>query len=158
MSETVGAALKAARERRRLTLAQVSESTKLRTHYLLALENDDISAMPSAAQARGFLRLYADFLGLDLETLIPAPSAAPSGPPAEAETEANASAAASTKSGLPQLLTDLRGRIASRLASKAAADDGPSVEPPDAQAATPTSPSKTTQPPAPAADKKKLSP
>ena len=80
MSETIGAALKAAREQRRLTLAQVSESTKVRSYYLQALENDDISAMPSAAQARGFLRLYADFLGLDLEKLIPPPVAASSEP------------------------------------------------------------------------------
>ncbi|HEY5983012.1 MAG TPA: helix-turn-helix transcriptional regulator [Anaerolineales bacterium] len=77
MNESIGATLRAAREKRQLTLAQVSESTRVRAHYLQALENDDVSAMPSAAQARGFLRIYAQFLGLDLQTLIPPPAPAP---------------------------------------------------------------------------------
>ena len=71
MTESVGARLKQARELRRLSLQQVAEATKLRIHYLQALENDDLSAMPSAAQARGFLRLYAEFLELDVAALIP---------------------------------------------------------------------------------------
>jgi transcriptional regulator with XRE-family HTH domain len=71
MSDSVGARLRQARELRRLTLQQVSETTKVRIHYLQALESDDHSAIPSAAQARGFLRIYADFLGLDLADLLP---------------------------------------------------------------------------------------
>jgi cytoskeletal protein RodZ len=70
MDESIGARLKQARELRRLTLQQVSETTKVRPHYLQALENDDLSAISSAAQARGFLRIYADFLGLNLTDLI----------------------------------------------------------------------------------------
>ena len=72
MSDSVGARLRQARELRRLTLQQVAETTKVRIHYLQALESDDHSAIPSAAQARGFLRIYADFLGLDLADLLPA--------------------------------------------------------------------------------------
>jgi cytoskeleton protein RodZ len=71
MSETVGARLRQARESQRLSLQQVSEITKVRPHYLQALENDDHSSIPSAAQARGFLRLYAEFLGLDMGSLLP---------------------------------------------------------------------------------------
>jgi cytoskeleton protein RodZ len=70
MNESIGAKLKQAREQRRLTLQQVSETTKVRTHYLQALENDDLSAISSAAQARGFLRIYADFLGLNAAELM----------------------------------------------------------------------------------------
>lgn len=65
MDDSVGSALRQAREQRRLTVEQAAERTKIRPRYLQALENDDLAAMPSAAQARGFLRLYADFLGLD---------------------------------------------------------------------------------------------
>lgn len=72
MNESIGAKLQQARELRRLSLQEVSETTKIRSHYLQALENNDISAMPSAAQARGFLRIYVEFLGLDLAELIPA--------------------------------------------------------------------------------------
>ena len=73
MSESIGAKLRQTREQRHLTLQQVSETTKIRKHYLEALENDDLSAIPSTAQARGFLRLYADSLGLDMNALVPTP-------------------------------------------------------------------------------------
>ena len=76
MDESIGAKLKQARELRRLTLQQVSETTKVRPHYLQALENDDLSAISSAAQARGFLRIYAEFLGLDPADLMPNRAAA----------------------------------------------------------------------------------
>jgi len=76
MNESIGAKLKQARELRRLTLQQVSETTKVRPHYLQALENDDLSAIASVAQARGFLRIYAEFLGLTPADLVPAASPA----------------------------------------------------------------------------------
>ena len=69
MPESIGQKLKAARESRRLTLDQAADATRIRAPYLQALENDDYSAMISAAQGRGFLRLYADFLGLNLDEL-----------------------------------------------------------------------------------------
>ncbi len=65
MPDSIGARLRQARELRQLSLQEVSEATKVRTHYLQALENDDLSAIPSAAQARGFLRIYAEYLQLD---------------------------------------------------------------------------------------------
>ena len=71
MDESIGAKLKKARELRHLTLQQVSDSTKVRPHYLQALENDDLSTISSVAQARGFLRIYAEFLGLSPADLVP---------------------------------------------------------------------------------------
>ena len=67
MSETIGQRLKQNRLSRKLSLENVAEATRVRVIYLQALENNDYSAMSSAAQGRGFLRLYADFLGLDLD-------------------------------------------------------------------------------------------
>ncbi len=75
MTDSIGARLRQARELRRLSLQQASETTKVRPYYLQALENDDYSAIPSAAQARGFLRIYAEFLELDPADLIPLASA-----------------------------------------------------------------------------------
>ena len=78
MNETVGTKLRHARELRHLTLQQVSDTTKVRPYYLQALESDDHSAIPSTAQARGFLRIYADFLELNLSEIMPvAPQAIP---------------------------------------------------------------------------------
>ncbi|MFH1184122.1 MAG: helix-turn-helix transcriptional regulator [Chloroflexota bacterium] len=109
MSESIGAALRAARERRQLTVAQVSEATRIRTPYLQALENDDLSAMPSVAQGRGFMRIYAQFLGLNLQALIPPAASVPAAPPV-AETPA----ATAPKPALSDLLRRVRERIAPR--------------------------------------------
>lgn len=67
---TIGQRLKAAREAQRLTLEQAFEATRIRVVYLRALEEDDLSVMPSPVQARGYLRNYAEYLGLDLNRLL----------------------------------------------------------------------------------------
>ena len=119
MTDSVGARLRQARELRRLSLQQVSEITKLRIHYLQALEDDDYSAIPSAAQARGFLRLYAEFLELDFADLVsPAqPVAAPA-----AATGAVAPAVPSTRPGLWATLRERLGRRPRPEPSAAAAE------------------------------------
>ena len=131
MSESIGATLRAAREKRRLTLAAVSDSTRIRTHYLQALENDDLSAMPSAAQGRGFLRIYAQFLGLDLSRLIP-----PSAPAEAVDEEATAPAApVDVTATAPGLIARLRERLFSLRGQRAAAggarDEGEAPTPAD---------------------------
>jgi cytoskeletal protein RodZ len=68
--QTIGQRLKAAREEKRLTLEKVFEATRIRATYLRALELDDLSSMPSPVQARGYLRNYAEFLGLDIDQLL----------------------------------------------------------------------------------------
>ena len=70
MTTTIGQRLKTAREEQRLTLDKVFESTRIRIQYLQALEEDDVSVMPSPVQARGYLRNYAEFLGLDVTKLL----------------------------------------------------------------------------------------
>ena len=70
MVDSIGSSLREARQARSLTLEQVARVTHVRAHYLQALEAGDISAIPSLAQARGFLRIYAGYLGLDAETLL----------------------------------------------------------------------------------------
>jgi transcriptional regulator with XRE-family HTH domain len=70
MPETIGQRLKQIRLSRQITIEKAAEATRVRTYYLEALEADNYSAMSSAAQGRGFLRLYADYLGLDLEAAM----------------------------------------------------------------------------------------
>lgn len=70
MTITLGQRLREAREDRRLTLEKVFEATRIRVQYLQALENDDLSVMPSSVQARGYLRNYAEFLGFDMGKLL----------------------------------------------------------------------------------------
>ena len=84
MKAIAGQKLRQARERRSLSLEQVAQATRIRAHYLQALEAGEFDALPSQAQARGFLRAYAGYLGMDGEALlaeadgiekIPAPAA-----------------------------------------------------------------------------------
>lgn len=70
MSLTIGQQLKTARIDRNLTLKEVFENTHIRIKYLEALEADDFSVMPSSVQGRGFLRLYAQHLGLDAKAML----------------------------------------------------------------------------------------
>src|SRR5919106_6873003 len=70
MTQSIGQRLKAEREDQRLTLEKVFEATRIRVQYLRALEEDDLSVMPSPVQARGYLRNYAEFLGFDVEQML----------------------------------------------------------------------------------------
>ena len=70
MFESIGQRLKKERVARFLTLEKASEATRIRVVFLQALESDDYSVMPSAAQGRGFLRNYAEYLELNIDEMI----------------------------------------------------------------------------------------
>lgn len=72
MTETVGQKLLQARKERGVSLDEVARATRIRVHYLEALEADNLALLPSQAHTRGFIRLYADYLGLDPNELLPA--------------------------------------------------------------------------------------
>src|SRR5262250_2405819 len=63
--ETVGQDLRTARLRRGDDLASVSRVLKIRKDHLEALEEDRLEALPGRTYAVGFVRSYADYLGLD---------------------------------------------------------------------------------------------
>src|SRR4029077_2875894 len=64
--ETVGQDLRAARLRRGDDLATVSKALKIRKDHLEALEEDRVESLPGRTYAVGFVRTYADYLGLDV--------------------------------------------------------------------------------------------
>jgi cytoskeletal protein RodZ len=61
----IGSALREARERKGLSFPQVEEDTKIRARYIRALEEEAFGILPGATYTKGFLRAYADYLGLD---------------------------------------------------------------------------------------------
>lgn len=63
--EPFGKLLLDARRARGMTLAQVSASTKIPVSKLQAIERDDIESLPGGIFTRGFVRSYADTVGLD---------------------------------------------------------------------------------------------
>jgi hypothetical protein len=66
----IGINLRAAREHQQLALPEVERATRIRTKYLAALEDERFDALPGTAYAKGFLRTYADFLGLDGQRFV----------------------------------------------------------------------------------------
>lgn len=61
----IGPSLREARERRGLSSADVQKAIRIRDRYLHALEEERWELLPGDAYVKGFLRTYADFLGLD---------------------------------------------------------------------------------------------
>ncbi len=61
----IGRRLKARREELGLTMDQVQAETKIRRRYLEALEAGKDEVIPGEVYVKGFLRFYANFLGLD---------------------------------------------------------------------------------------------
>lgn len=70
MSESLGQRLRAAREAKGVSLDEVERTTRIRAKFLDAFEQDDFSGLPSETQARGFLRNYAEYLGLEAGELL----------------------------------------------------------------------------------------
>jgi cytoskeleton protein RodZ len=62
---TLGEMLRDAREARGISLADAERETKIRQKYISALEDDKLASLPSPVHARGFLRNYAAYLGID---------------------------------------------------------------------------------------------
>lgn len=63
--ESIGQILKAARERRQISIADVVVATKMTSTFVKAIEADDFDAIVAPVYARGFIKLYAECVGLD---------------------------------------------------------------------------------------------
>lgn len=68
--ESVGEKLRRTREAKNISLDQVSRETNIAKRYLQALEEEDVSQFPGDTYAMGFLRNYAEYLGLNSAELI----------------------------------------------------------------------------------------
>jgi cytoskeleton protein RodZ len=66
----LGSSLREARVRRGVELDQVSAETRIRMRYLKALEEERFELLPGSAYAKGFLRTYADYLGLEGQVFV----------------------------------------------------------------------------------------
>lgn len=67
---TAGAYLSAAREAGGESVAEVAERTRIRPDFIAAIEANDVGALPTAAFAVGFVRTYAEHLGLDADAVV----------------------------------------------------------------------------------------
>ena len=61
----IGNSLREARLRQQLEFPELEQATKIRSRYLRALEDEQFEALPAETYVKGFLRAYAEYLGLD---------------------------------------------------------------------------------------------
>jgi cytoskeleton protein RodZ len=67
---TIGEKLRHRREDKGISLEKAAQETKIRIQFLQAIENNEIGNMASPTQAKGFTRLYASFLEMDVWSLF----------------------------------------------------------------------------------------
>ncbi len=68
--ETIGQTLKAEREKQKLTIAEVALTIKTKQLYVRAIEENRFDELIAPIYARGFIKLYAELLGLDPQPLL----------------------------------------------------------------------------------------
>jgi cytoskeleton protein RodZ len=68
--ESIGSRFNKARESRGYTLEQVARDTHIARRFLEALENEDFSVFPGEPYLIGFMRTYANYLGVDPEETV----------------------------------------------------------------------------------------
>ncbi len=68
--KTVGSILREARVSKSITFDYIEKATKIRAKFLEAIEQDDYSTLPSLAYAKGFVKNYSEFLGLNSTTVL----------------------------------------------------------------------------------------
>jgi hypothetical protein len=61
----IGTSLREARLRQDLDFPEIEQATKVRVRYLRAIEEEEFDALPAPTYVKGFMRTYADYLGLD---------------------------------------------------------------------------------------------
>lgn len=69
-SRSFGGWLRRQREVRGIALRQIADTSKIAIRYLEALEHDQFDVLPAPIFAKGFLREYAKYVGLDPDEVI----------------------------------------------------------------------------------------
>jgi cytoskeletal protein RodZ len=92
-----GETLRRERELRQISLREISEATKINLRYLDALERDDFRHLPGGVFNKGFVRAYAQFIGIDPESMVMA----------YLEEEGRQEARAAKSTGTPQPVVEM---------------------------------------------------
>ena len=67
---TLGETLRQARLDKSVSISDAARDTRIRRSYLEALEAEDYASLPPAVYTRGFLRTYAEYLGLNPQAMV----------------------------------------------------------------------------------------
>lgn len=67
---TIGQRLEAARQAKGVTVSEAGQATKILSKFIEAMEHDDFGALSAPVYAKSFIRMYAQYLGLDASPLV----------------------------------------------------------------------------------------
>jgi len=70
MTESPGKFLRKERETRNISLGEISKFTKIKEHYLKAIEEDRYELLPATPYVKGFLNGYAKYLTLNPKDIV----------------------------------------------------------------------------------------
>ncbi len=70
--ESIGENLREARHNKKVSLEDASRATKIKIEILEQLESDEFDRLAAPTYTKGFLRLYAEYLGLDSQSVVDA--------------------------------------------------------------------------------------
>src|SRR5437016_7328299 len=65
-----GSSFKRARETKGISIDQIASETRISTRFLLAIENEEFHLLPGGIFNRGFVRTYAEKVGVDPEQAV----------------------------------------------------------------------------------------
>lgn len=68
--QTVGEILRAEREKKGLSIKDIETATSIRALYINAIEEDNYTIVPGEVYLKGFIRNYANYLGLDGQQMV----------------------------------------------------------------------------------------
>ncbi|MBU4198589.1 MAG: helix-turn-helix domain-containing protein [Verrucomicrobia bacterium] len=68
--ETIGQTLKKGRENKKMTVVDVAHATRAMVNHIQAIEADDFHIFPAPIYALGFIKLYAECVGLNPQPLM----------------------------------------------------------------------------------------
>ena len=68
--KSLGTTLKERRQEMNYSLKEIESATSIRLNYLKSIEQDDFSQLISNVYAKGFIKQYSTFLGLDSEKIF----------------------------------------------------------------------------------------
>ena len=67
---TIGQKLEAARQAKGVTVSEAGRATKILSKFIEAMEADDFDALSAPVYAKSFIKMYAQYLGLDARPLV----------------------------------------------------------------------------------------
>jgi cytoskeletal protein RodZ len=70
MMESPGRFLRKERETKNISLEEISKFTKIKEHYLKAIEEDRYELLPATPYVKGFLNVYARYLTLNPKDIV----------------------------------------------------------------------------------------